>query len=316
MEHFYFLYSLVKYRPLDIPDLYSKRNKQEISTLLIHDHIPPKLKNQIFHVWDEYINQKGIDDKLKDVFWNLAYKLICKEHGYGRIIYDQPGTKQTSKYQLELHYQVLQDVPLILDVIEAIFLNLQRVQNYFDRNFKTLGIPLEASIQELNRRFRENSFAFRYEQGKLIEIQSEILYQEAIKPAFELLNDKKFSGANKEFLAAHEHFRNDSYESCINECEKAYESVLKIICTEKGLRYAQGETAKPLTRKLIDAGLIPEYLLDYLLSVATIRNKVTAHGKGVLKIDVPEYLASFVLNQTASIVKYLIEAFKAPLPKS
>jgi hypothetical protein len=43
---------------------------------------------------------------------------------------------------------------------------------------------------------------------------------------------------------------------------------------------------------------------------ATIRNKMTAHGQGKQKVEVPNWLGSYVLNLSASTICFIIEAHR------
>jgi hypothetical protein len=69
---------------------------------------------------------------------------------------------------------------------------------------------------------------------------------EAVKPALELLSDERFAGANAEFLEAHEHYRHGRHAECMNECLKAFESTLKIICKKQKWPFKDTDTAKAL----------------------------------------------------------------------
>ena len=43
----------------------------------------------------------------------------------------------------------------------------------------------------------------------------------------------------------------------------------------------------------------------------TVRNKEAGHGQGSEPVNVPEYLAAYVLHLTASNIVLLVEAYKA-----
>ena len=96
----------------------------------------------------------------------------------------------------------------------------------------------------------------------------------------------------------------------------AFESVMKIIYHERGWNLPKIETAKNLIDVAFDNGLIPksskhftESLKGVLIGgVPTLRNKLGGHGQGVERKEVPEHLVRFVLNMTASLIHYLIEA--------
>ncbi len=120
--------------------------------------------------------------------------------------------------------------------------------------------------------------------------------------------------ANEEFQSALSHFRKASYKETLNDCLKTFESTMKIICTENGWKYKETDTAKKLISICMEKGLLLKNLdsnysslLNLLESgIPTIRNKKGGHGQGPKKIVVDEKLASYMIDLTASTVKYLI----------
>jgi len=147
----------------------------------------------------------------------------------------------------------------------------------------------------LNSRFREHGIGYQLESGNIVRVDSQLVHSEVVKPAFYLLSHQRFAGANDEFLKAHEHYRHGRASETINECLKAFESVLKIICTAKGWPYRAGDTAQTLLDVVFERGLLPSFLqgefsgLRSVLesSVPTTRNKTSAHGQGAERKEVP-----------------------------
>ncbi|MEX2310169.1 MAG: hypothetical protein WD738_21555 [Pirellulales bacterium] len=153
---------------------------------------------------------------------------------------------------------------------------------------------------------------------KAIERGSQFLHTEAVQPAFTLLADNRFKGANDEFLKAHEYFKNGDYPACLNECLKAFESTMKIICHHKSWPYRQEDTASKLVKTCLDNGLLPTYSEQQLNTLAqsltttipTPRNKQSGHGQGVKQNVVTAETAKFSLNSTATTIVFLIESAK------
>lgn len=291
-----------------ILDTFSKRNTPTDGDP-IYTWIPAKLKNQIYHIWTDFLGQSPIAEKYQGEYWDLSYKDVRRELGFGRHIYSEKLIR-SPKGQLEKFYEESTELLHLLDTIEILISNIELVESVHRQQERIeLSYSYTDVCRDLNTRFKENNFGFRYHHGKIIRIDSDATFQTVVVPAFALLSTKLFQNANREFLEAHKYFRNGGYEACINESEKAFESVMKVICHEKKWDYQQTLTAKPLTKILIKNHLIPEYMATYLLIVAEIRNQLTAHGKGVHHLEVPEHLASFVMDQTASIIKYLIGQF-------
>ena len=48
-----------------------------------------------------------------------------------------------------------------------------------------------------------------------------------------------YAGANDEFLRAHEHYRHKRHKECLNECLKAFESMMKAICKKRRWPYSE-----------------------------------------------------------------------------
>jgi hypothetical protein len=194
--------------------------------------------------------------------------------------------------------------------------------NYQSTN-ETRILPDEA-INDLNLRFKEDGFGFRYESGQIIKISSEYTHNEIIKPALKILSDKQFEGAQEEFLSAHKHYRNNENEECINDCLKSFESTMKIICKIKKIQVAESATAKVLIFKLFENDYIPKYLqshcnaLQSMLEsgVPTIRNRTGAHGQGETIRVIDDSFVEFTLNMTASNIVFLTSFLDAKGVKS
>jgi hypothetical protein len=145
-----------------------------------------------------------------------------------------------------------------------------------------------------------------------------LLHEEVIQPALNLLMDENFENANEEYLNAHTHYRDLRYKECLNECLKAFESTMKIICSKNNWQYQDKDTSKDLIKIILDNNLLPAYHTTQLTairtlfesSIPTIRNRNSGHGQGTTKIVVDEYLANYMLNITGATIKLLVEAYK------
>lgn len=149
-------------------------------------------------------------------------------------------------------------------------------------------------------------------------MDSQFLHSDVVKPVLKVLSEKMYSGANEEFLSAHEHYRNKRYKECLNDCLKSFESVLKIICEKRKWKYSRNDTAKALLDSCFQNGLIPDYFQAQFASlrsglesgVPTVRNKLSGHGQGIEQRDVPQYMARYLLNLTATSILLLTDAEK------
>src|SRR5437868_382081 len=78
----------------------------------------------------------------------------------------------------------------------------------------------------------------------------EFLHQEATKPALMLLGDPRFSGADEEFRAAHDHYKAGEHKDCAVDALNALESTMKAICDAKNWTYPKGARASDLLKIL------------------------------------------------------------------
>ena len=102
----------------------------------------------------------------------------------------------------------------------------------------------DTALQEINRRFRQHGVGYQYTDGVIVRVDSELLHEEVIRPALSLLRDKRFEGAQSEFLAAHEHYRHGRKAEALVECVKAFESTMKTICELRGWTYDKTGTSR------------------------------------------------------------------------
>jgi hypothetical protein len=103
------------------------------------------------------------------------------------------------------------------------------------------------------------------------------------------------------------------------ECLKTLESVLKIICASRKWAYSPNDTASKLLDLVFSNGLLPAALQSEFSAlraslesgVPTVRNRLAGHGQGTTKVEVPEYVASYLLHLTAASVLLLVRAHDA-----
>ena len=143
---------------------------------------------------------------------------------------------------------------------------------------------------------------------KIIRRENEVLHQTAIEPALTLLTNPAFASANEEFLDALEDYRRGKYEDCVTKCASSLESVMKIICDSKKWPHQQTDKASKLANIILPrTGLAPS-LKHPIIVVATLRNQFSsAHGAGTQPRVVPQHLARFAINATASVILLLVE---------
>ena len=130
-----------------------------------------------------------------------------------------------------------------LSVIEISLVSAEAVQQ--QKQFLFFNMTVNDAVKELNVRFSEHGIGYQFESSRIVKVDSQFLHQEVVKPALQILKAKHYSGANDEFRKAHEHYRHQRYSEAVNECLKALESTLKVICKKREWPFsADKDTAK------------------------------------------------------------------------
>lgn len=86
-------------------------------------------------------------------------------------------------YFTELVDYLLQekDVEKQLDIVELSFKTVTNILRYSEDR-------VDKAIEELNHRFKEHGIGFQFIENEIIRIDSELIHEEAVKPALRLLN--------------------------------------------------------------------------------------------------------------------------------
>jgi len=305
---------------LPIVDLYSKRQRKlrgEFSDVYTYDSFPQPFRVQTVHILTEVLGtprEHGIEVYK---IYEFIVDTLCREYGVFRL----PGS---TFYDDNDHYKQLSefiiqesDTEKVLDAVELSFRVVDRIaRKLFCRERSNSAESADDAIAELNGRFKEHSIGFQYTDGEIIRVDSEFIHAEVVKPALALLHQEDYSGAQEEFLKAHEHYRHGNAKEALNECLKSFESVMKIICDKRGWSYDKNATSKSLIKVCLDNDLIPAFWQNHYSSlrnllengIPTGRNKLGGHGQGGSSTSVPDYLVSYMLHMTASALVFLIEA--------
>ena len=94
----------------------------------------------------------------------------------------------------------------------------------------------DKAIQELNFRLKQHGLGYEFSNGNLVKKTNELIHQEIIKSALKLLHNKRFKGAEDEFLKAFEDYKNGNNKDALMNAQRAFESTLKCICKEKKIK--------------------------------------------------------------------------------
>jgi hypothetical protein len=306
---------------MPIADIFSKRGKAlPSSDVFTYDSLPQALRIQIVHIWTSTLGPptdgRHISDwEVYEVPWREIVTGLAREHGRLNLATGHRSEEQAFNFLVNMTPPVKEH----LDLVEATF----RVVDSFYRNnlwrYQRCGSVQDPddAIHELNHRFLEHGVGYRYENRRVIRIDSTFTHAEILKPVLRLLRDKRFKNAETEFMAAHLAYREHRHSDCLNETLKAFESTMKIICTDRKWKFDANDTASKLIGVVLDNGLIAKSFQTQLTSLRQllesgtpmVRNKNSGHGQGAASVEIPDYIARYALNTAAANITLLIEAF-------
>jgi len=132
--------------------------------------------------------------------------------------------------------------------------------------------------------------------------EDEVLHQMAIEPTLSLLDQSKFENAHEEFLDGLRDYRKRKFKECVAKCASSLESVMKIICIEKGWnKKPTSMDATALLSVILKNTSLEPFYKNPLQIVPIIRNENSiVHGAGPQPRIVTKHVASFVINSTAA----------------
>ena len=298
-----------------IHDIFSKRQKRargDVPDVYQYENIPGKLRVQIVHIIEDLLLKGALRSGIhisKELYKEI-HKILCCEYGQFSL-----GNQAEPDREALLNFFL--NTGKTEEAIDVIEVSMNVMEGFIHRYSLNVQQSLNSAIAELNYRFREHGVGYQYESGKIIRVDSELIHAEVVKPALGILADPMYAGANEEFLKAHAHYRARKNKECLNECLKAFESCLKVICDKRGWDYKDTAAAKDLVDIVLAEGLIPPFMgspfngfRSALIGGATLRNKRSGHGQGGKIVEVPEAMASYALHLTASNILLLARADK------
>lgn len=288
-----------------------------------YDHLPEPFRGQVVHLLIDAIGHEvrssvRLSEPAPDRAWHEIHEAILRKRGDFYLC--RPGEPPMSDCANFIMSGSTNDV---LDLITVAFsivdTTVRRTYNFHDIEIFKIKIEPDEAIDALNMRFKEHKIGYVFTNGKLIRIESEYLHSEAVTPALSLLHEQNFSGAEEEFLKAHEQYREGNHKDAIANANKAFESVMKTICAARKWPVDPKATARHLIDAILKNGLVPQYMQDHLTGLSkvleaglpTVRNKTSGHGQGVSPVVVEQYVANYALNLAATNIVFLIESHKA-----
>lgn len=310
---------------MPIFDLFSKRRKKAMAAgkpvVYQYDQFPEPFRVQVIHIWRTAIGPWFTLDRYtseipaSNQFWEQIENICARELGLPSL------GKAGDPLKRCIEFLATAEPEEMLDVVELSFRvidKLVRPLNKYARERSNITQDPDDAIEELNHRFRDHGLGYQYAGGDIVRVDSQFIHVEGVERAITLLHELSFDGPNREFLAAHEHYRHGRHKEAIVEALKALESTLKTICDMRGWHYPPNATAKPLLELVFNNGLIPAFLESHFSALRstlesglpTTRNRTAGHGQGATPVDVPAHLVSYALHLSAVSIVLLAEAHK------
>lgn len=319
----------------EILDIYSRREARAqglVPDVYRYDEIPQALRVQVLGILKDLLMEldrwRGLSST-SQTRWAPIHKKVCHELGVLKLAPGRGDYESVTEDAAASWFILNADVPNVLDAIEVAFhVIAPRYWVAPPEGQNTLPVALRSAprgpvvapfIAELNTRFRQHGVGFQFEQGQIVREDSRFLHEEAIRPALALLNSSGYAGPNDEFLKAHAHYRHGRHKEAMTESLKAFESTMKSICAKRYWPHDARATAGTLIGIMFDKGLIEQRWESQFSAlratlesgVPTGRNQVSAHGQGATVVDVPPFIASYMLHLTGAAIVLLVEAEKA-----
>lgn len=241
---------------------------------------------------------------------------------YGKFNLSDPRNNFTPAEDLLEFFTTCSDENC-LDIIELIFRSDIRGVTWPDNNlipeinhfFRVDALPYhltDYSTEEFESSlFGTPTTARRIsEYPTIIRKDSELIHQNAMNPALILLSSKIFKHANDEFMKALEDHRKGDYRDCLTKCGSAFESVMKVLCAQNSIPFRETDTASTLLKNLLSGGNLDQFWEQPLILISTLRNRLSSsHGAGSQAKIIPEHVATYTVNSTASAILLLCNEF-------
>jgi AbiJ N-terminal domain 4 len=242
-------------------DLFSKRRKRELGKtpdVYSYSDIPRQLRVQIINIWWDALgntSSRGSRNFQIDQMYTAIVSVLRREYGVFSLVHE---FCVNSHDELTKFFLKETNINCLLDVIEITTRMIDGGTRNFDYLYRTdCDAIADEAIADLNLRMKEHGVGYYYSDGVILRVDAEVIHKEAVIPALTDLRTKGYESAQREFLSAHEHHRAGRNAEALVDCCKAFESVLKIICTKRGWPFDPKATASNLVDACLANGLIP-----------------------------------------------------------
>lgn len=305
---------------MGIVDLFSKRQKRQAEAgqpeIYLYDVVPAPLRVQIAQICLDALGEIRPYAERQIAWWKEIHDILARERGVFSL-----GNLEYASHDRVCVNWMLQavDVSDVLDFVELSFRYIEKVVAAGpDHALDYLGVRItcDDAVTELNERFQEHKVGYQYESGCIIRVDSHFVHAEIVKPLLLLVSSSEYTKVDKDFRAAHDHFRNKNYKDSIVASGRAFESAMKAICSKHKWPISDGDRAADLIKKLRERHLFPEFLgpgLDTFIAMLktglpNVRNSLGAHGELPHTESVSAHFATYALHMTATNIVFLINA--------
>lgn len=304
-------------------ELFSQRNseKKDID-VYEYENFPQEFRNQVFFIISDFFGlyEHVYSDYGADKIWERIYDIYIRQKGIKRITTSERFYNKKRDVEIFFYEAKSDDV---LDFIDLTFQCIDKVlrnQSFHGYSSAHEGENEQAdnAIKELNYRLRQHGLGYEFVDGQIIKKSNELIHQEIVKPALLLLHNKKFKGAEDEFLKAFDSYKAGNNKDALMNAQRAFESTMKCICKEKKIFYKEEDTSRALVKHLIENGFLPAYQdsfmnnLEQVLSggLPTVRNKEAGHGQEDEVKTVDNTLVEYAIHLAATNIVYLVSLLK------
>jgi hypothetical protein len=306
-------------------DVFSRRNVQRPPGYK-PDLISETLRNRIFLVYRDVFSGKWTDGAYYSPgdhnaeFWEEMHNSL--EHLYGRAKLSVAAAQSRAEdairflekcqpaeffdfleltFRVDAIWRVLHNENVLVDAINEIF----RIEN----------APYQ--LTQIVKREEENPARVGPIQGgklirtvawpRVVRVEEDVTFVEAVAPALSVLAGPDYEAANLEFRNALDDYRKGKSGDCLSKCGSAFESVLKVLCTQNGWKFDSKDTAARLLGTVLPRTKLDGFFKEPLTLIATMRNRLsTAHGGGVAVRSVERHVAQYAITSTAAAIVLLV----------
>lgn len=308
---------------MSIFNLFSSRNPEEDWKA----RFPEKVRTQVFYPLRDCIGA-GVqysDGAYNPVWWNIRDQLV-RELGLTQLTGKRDPMDDCAAYFMhasDLEAANLLDLAIakadeyLSDQRHIVQLTLGRSLSHAEYLENEFGAKatLDDAVVEINARLRQGDVPLQFARHQLVRTDSNYLHQNVTEPAFELLHDNRFDGAEHELKRAHNAYLQGRWDDAISEANQAFESAMKHALEIEGGGYDPGDTAGVLVKKVVDsslfAGLDEHYRgkLKHALAakLPPLRNPLD-HGAGAKPREGTQELAAHALHIAAADIVLVVSA--------